>query len=124
MDYGFFPNIICPVCKKKFPTPIDGFGRTGYNARFKNCKFCGDQIIVEVYINTVKDEDTISDGRLSSIESSIKYWRQHRKKKIDERIKILENVKLLAKMEDEEFLIDYEKLMKTAKIHNPTISEA
>lgn len=124
MDYGFFPNIICPHCKKRFPTPVDGFARTGYNARFKTCKFCGKDFIVEVYVGTTKDENTVSDGKLSSVKSSIKYWRQHRKKTIEERVKILEMVRMITKAEDEEFRRQYLKLERMARIQNPIIPDA
>lgn len=102
---GFSPNIRCPYCGKVAPSEISGFGREGYNARSKGCKFCFKQYTVELVVSVAKPEETVPDGRLAEIKSRIKWIRSERRKTTEQRLNDLQTMSAFYRQEQLEIMM-------------------
>ena len=101
---GFIPNIKCPHCNKHLRSEISGYGRTFYNSRLKHCKYCGKEYVLECFVTVTTEKETVADGRLSSILSTIKRFRKLRQKGYAEQLKLATELNELRKKEEEKIL--------------------
>ncbi len=96
---NFSPNITCPYCGEKYPVDISGFGRSGYNARFKTCRKCDQDFTVELWVQTCKEEETVSDGAMSDIKSRIRSTRKYLKQELAEKVQLLNLLRAIAQQD-------------------------
>jgi len=67
---NFNPTIRCPHCGGVNRPSISGWGREGLNNRLHNCKNCGEEYTVVIYVETSTDYK-ISDMHISALKSRI-----------------------------------------------------
>ena len=96
---SFSPNITCPYCGEKYPVNISGFGRSGYNARFKTCRACDKDFTVELWVQACKQDQTVSDGHMDGVKSQIRSTRKYLKKDLAEKVQVLNLLRAIAQQD-------------------------
>ncbi|KKN29290.1 hypothetical protein LCGC14_0845460 [marine sediment metagenome] len=100
----FSPNITCPNCGHKQPVNISGFGRTGYNARFKTCSKCEEDFNVEIWVAVCKPDESVSDGRRCDIDHRLKAARARLKQHYDDKEALAKTIGLFIEKDKEQIL--------------------
>lgn len=86
VNINFMPEIKCPHCGNSQHASLSGWGRSGLNVRFKYCRKCEKEFSVVIYVETCTPEELPNDGSIRSLKDSIKYQKEHRKKRQEQLI--------------------------------------